>query len=557
MFETVPPIMLALKADKKTVRTFPCNSESSTYDQNWMHNNYCVLQKDYCCSSATVVPERLWSRPKWSWNQRPCSAVNHQVGILGELKSSTSLMVEIQIEEQEKEQEALDKLDNNIATISSLTVNGNLLPYTMNPSYMTWKMIMTTWSYMQDWEVVIYYSCSHRMKKLLGAHTSHSASRSTVDNKGVKLPKLEVPTFDRDGKHSGSSLQSLSMIVPVYLYNAEKLVHLQQSIKNGVQLRDSLVPETIMMKPSPVWNLTTTDHVSSIGPTSTRLWMLNQSLHLPRTHQSIRVSGSFRKSPIASFQVFAIHCQGRKQSLWFPEWLVTCPFLQYLSTWRGTTSLTFPLLIPPLDGTYRHSAQSWCFCRCFAWMPHTRPSGSPVALETEFGWWKHQTGQFSGPSQSTSNNLPCLSNFRWREVLGDWGILEESLNHFEANHHRTKEGRLPKKPDARPIGESRSQAVRIWNVLWIPRVDFKTSALWCRNTLNLERTWRRIHLRYSTCPCMLFTRVQQRSRWYSMLQLNQLLASFSMIHTLFHSPTPHRCAPAISISSHCTHCQCQ
>lgn len=151
MFKTVPPIMLALEADEKWSGDFHVrNSESSTYDQSWMHNNYCVLQKDYCYSSATVVPERLWSRPRWSWNQRPCSAVNHQVGILGELKSSTSLMVEIQIEEQEKEQEALDKLDKNIATISSLTINRNLLPYMMNSSCMTWKMIMTTWSYIQN-----------------------------------------------------------------------------------------------------------------------------------------------------------------------------------------------------------------------------------------------------------------------------------------------------------------------------------------------------------------------------------------------------------------------
>ena len=44
--------------------------------------------------------------------------------------------------------------------------------------------------------------------------------------------------------------------------------------------------------------------------------------------------------------------------------------------------------------------------------------------------------------------------------------LEECtvVRHFETNHHRTKEGKfvvpLPKKPDARPIGKSRSQAVR-------------------------------------------------------------------------------------------------
>ena len=38
------------------------------------------------------------------------------------------------------------------------------------------------------------------------------------------------------------------------------------------------------------------------------------------------------------------------------------------------------------------------------------------------------------------------------------------IQHFEENHHRTKEGRfvvpLPKNPQAKPFGESRSQAVR-------------------------------------------------------------------------------------------------
>ena len=37
------------------------------------------------------------------------------------------------------------------------------------------------------------------------------------------------------------------------------------------------------------------------------------------------------------------------------------------------------------------------------------------------------------------------------------------VRHFETNHHRTAEGRfvvpLPRRPDAKPIGESRSQVL--------------------------------------------------------------------------------------------------
>ena len=104
----------------------------------------------------------------------------------------------------------------------------------------------------------------------------------------------------------------------------------------------------------------------------------------------------------------------------------------------------------------------------------------PVALETKFGW------VLSGSTRSTNSldqiNLQATT-FHVSAISGDnilrkfWEVeespddspvlsLEERavVRHFEANHHRTKEGRfmvpLPKKLDAKPIGESRSQAVR-------------------------------------------------------------------------------------------------
>ena len=69
------------------------------------------------------------------------------------------------------------------------------------------------------------------------------------------------------------------------------------------------------------------------------------------------------------------------------------------------------------------------------------PSGSPIVLETIFGW------VICGNAES------------------DLSMEERTvLRHFELDHFCNKNGRfvvpLPKKSDAKPLGESRSQAVR-------------------------------------------------------------------------------------------------
>ena len=47
----------------------------------------------------------------------------------------------------------------------------------------------------------LQFECSHRVKTLLRTHSSRSTSAPTADNKGVKLPKLDVPTFNGDVQH--------------------------------------------------------------------------------------------------------------------------------------------------------------------------------------------------------------------------------------------------------------------------------------------------------------------------------------------------------------------
>lgn len=44
----------------------------------------------------------------------------------------------------------------------------------------------------------LQFNCSHKVKKLLSSCTPDTASAPVADGKGVKLPKLDVPTFDGD-----------------------------------------------------------------------------------------------------------------------------------------------------------------------------------------------------------------------------------------------------------------------------------------------------------------------------------------------------------------------
>ena len=108
------------------------------------------------------------------------------------------------------------------------------------------------------------------------------------------------------------------------------------------------------------------------------------------------------------------------------------------------------------------------------------PPGSPTAFETDLGWVLcGSTGSNSHSTQAnihvTAFHTSIISN---DDVLRKFWELEETpsgqscqsaeeravVRHFESNHTRTKEGRfiipLPKDPNAKPLGESRSQAVR-------------------------------------------------------------------------------------------------
>ena len=108
------------------------------------------------------------------------------------------------------------------------------------------------------------------------------------------------------------------------------------------------------------------------------------------------------------------------------------------------------------------------------------PPGSPTTFETDLGWVLcGSTGSNSHSTQAnihvTAFHTSIISN---DDVLRKFWEIEETpsgqsyqsaeeravVRHFKSNHTRTKEGRfiipLPKDPNAKPLGESRSQAVR-------------------------------------------------------------------------------------------------
>ena len=80
----------------------------------------------------------------------------------------------------------------------------------------------------------LLFNTSHKIKKLLTVAPAESAS-TTTDSMGVKLPKLDVPTFDGNLIHWKQFWEQFSVSVHdrSNLSNAETIVYLQHAIKGG------------------------------------------------------------------------------------------------------------------------------------------------------------------------------------------------------------------------------------------------------------------------------------------------------------------------------------
>ena len=80
------------------------------------------------------------------------------------------------------------------------------------------------------------FDCSLQIKKLLRTHaTPSSTPSSTPDSSGVKLPKLDVPTFDGNLLNWKTFWEQFTVSVHVRsnLTDAEKLAYLRHALKDG------------------------------------------------------------------------------------------------------------------------------------------------------------------------------------------------------------------------------------------------------------------------------------------------------------------------------------
>ena len=82
----------------------------------------------------------------------------------------------------------------------------------------------------------LHFNCCHKIKKIINSQGSSSSTLSTsTDAKGLKIPKLEAPTFDGDilnWTHFWEQF-TISIHERTNLTDVEKFVYLQHSLKGG------------------------------------------------------------------------------------------------------------------------------------------------------------------------------------------------------------------------------------------------------------------------------------------------------------------------------------
>ena len=116
-----------------------------------------------------------------------------------------------------------------------MTARKNLLAYGTVSYLSTWRKPMNSPRYKRTWKEKSLIV--HLQVKMLLCASSHKTDSptSSSDGKGVKLPKLDVPTFDGNILHWRSFWEQFCVSVHdrPNLSDPEKLVYLQQSLRNG------------------------------------------------------------------------------------------------------------------------------------------------------------------------------------------------------------------------------------------------------------------------------------------------------------------------------------
>ena len=226
------------------------------------------------------------------------------------------------------------------------------------------------------------------------------------------------------------------------------------------------------------------DSASSVSFITERLV---QTLCLHRSHQNARISGVAgltHKSPlqsIANFKISSVYSPTKKidvAAIVVPR--VTCDLpLQptpFNSRWKHLDDITLS------DPDFGHPGRVDMllgidiFVEALMHGRRAGPLGTPMAFETLFGWvLAGKTNTHPQDCHIASHHASLISG---DDLLRKFWEIEENpknnsplspeersvVNHFRDNHTRTENGRfvvpLPKKPETKPLGESRSQAVR-------------------------------------------------------------------------------------------------
>ena len=176
---------------------------------------------------------------------------------------------------------------------------------------------------------------------------------------------------------------------------------------------------------------------------------------------------------------------------------------------------------------------------------HGQQGGPPrtlSAFETCFGWVLAGSNETSSPGQQiTTPHISCLTGddllHKFLEVedspLSEVSLTPEerlAVQHFKDNHHRAENGRfivpLLKRDNVKPLGESRSQAVKRFLSLertlhtkgHFSEFEKVTEEYFALDYADRQKISTDLSRMFSTCPCMLYGKRRVRPRNFVMRQ---------------------------------------
>ena len=215
---------------------------------------------------------------------------------------------------------------------------------------------------------------------------------------------------------------------------------------------------------------------------------LAQSLNLSRSHQNLRISGvaglsqQSQRQSVATFEIASVRSPRRKfavSAIVVPR--VTCDLpLQPVHQESNWTHISDISLADPdygIPGRVDILLGVDLYSDVLLDGRRTGPPGAPTAFETQFGWvLAGRTNPATSTNQAVATNHITVSCDD--DILRKFWEIEENpkevsclspeertvVRHFQDTHSRSETGRfivpLPKKPQCKALGESRSQAVR-------------------------------------------------------------------------------------------------